>query len=309
MTEKTSQLDTPTPPEALSPHFSGVGASPSRLRQWELVEKAADGKFTEVYLARPVGSGLRTAAPYAIKVLKQDWEADGEAVANLRREASAGRMVSHPHLISILSASIASPPYYVVMPWLTGMTLAARIARSPMLAASETLWIVRQVTDALHALHEAGWMHGDVKPSNIFLSPEGHATLLDLGFARHIDGAAPAIERSLSGTWQYMAPETFSPTLGVDIRSDLYSLGAVWFEMLAGRPPFRGSSAAELSQQHREARPEGLDDLVRRLPADAGALLRQLLAKQPLRRAQTPLEVTQRLVATEIATLAERFAA
>jgi len=256
-----------------------------------------------------MGSDSRVAAPYAIKVLKQEWEADAQAVAILRREALAGRTVSHPHLVSILSASTASPPYYVVMPWLTGMTLATRIAGGRMLAAPEAIWITRQVADALHALHEVGWMHGDVKPSNIFLSPGGHATLLDLGFARRTDGSEPAVERSVSGTWHYMAPEAFIPTLGVDVRSDLYSLGAVWFEMLVGRPPFTGSCAEELSQQHREARPAGLEDVVKCLPADAGMLLRQMLAKQPLRRPQTPEEVTRRLVATEIATLAHRFAA
>jgi serine/threonine-protein kinase len=189
------------------------------------------------------------------------------------------------------------------------MTLSARFAHGPELTGCEALWITRQVADALLALHEAGWMHGDVKPGNIFLSPEGHATLLDLGFARRTDGSDPAVEQCLSGTWHYMAPETFSRTLGVDIRSDLYSLGAVWFQMLAGRPPFQGSSAAELSRRHREDRPEGLAEVVKQLPADAGRLLREMLSKQPVRRPQTPQEVIERLVAAEIATLADRFAA
>jgi len=309
MTEKASHLDPALASEGMSPHFSQIVDPPFRLGQWELIERAAQGRFTEVYLARPVWSDPQVAASYAIKVLKPEWGADPRTLAILRREGLAGRMVSHPHLVSILSANTAESPYYVVMPWLTGTTLAARLTSGPRLAGCESLWITRQVADALQALHEAGWMHGDVKPSNIFLSPEGHATLLDLGFARRTNGADPAVERCLSGTWHYMAPETFSHALGADIRSDLYSLGAVWFEMLAGRPPFHGSSAAELSQQHREARPEGLEDVVRQLPADAGRLLRQMLAKQPVRRPQTPQEVIEHLVAAEIATLADRFAA
>jgi serine/threonine-protein kinase len=148
-----------------------------------------------------------------------------------------------------------------------------------------------------------------VKPGNIFLSPEGHVTLLDLGFARRTDGKEPVTDRAVSGTWQYMAPETFLSASGVDIRSDLYSLGAVWFEMLAGRPPFVGSSAAALSQQHREARPRGLEDVVSRLPSSAGRLLRQMLSKHPLRRPQTAREVIDCLLGAEIATLAHRFTA
>jgi serine/threonine-protein kinase len=247
------------------------------------------------------------AAPYAIKILKRAWETDPRAVEMIRREALAGRSVSHPHLISVLSGGTGSAPYYVVMPWLTGTTLAARLAQRKVLEVPEAVWIIRQVADALGALHAAGWMHGDVKPSNIFLSPEGHATLLDLGFARRTDRPAGAVERCLAGTGHYMAPEGFIPALGVDIRSDLYSLGATMHEMLAGRPPFSGPSAAELARQHREARPLRLEEVVCRLPSDAGAMLRQMLAKEPLRRPQTPREVVLRLVPVEIATLAQRW--
>jgi len=216
--------------------------------------------------------------------------------------------VSHPHLISILSAAVASPPYYVVMPWLAGTTLAGMLASGEAVAWPVALWITRQVAEGLDALHGAGWMHGDVKPGNIFLSPEGHATLLDLGFARRSGGEEPAVERCVTGTWHYMAPERFSSRSRADARSDLYSLGVVLFEMLSGRTPFVGASAAELAQQHREARVAGLAEVAAPLPGDARTLLRQMLAKDPLRRPQTPREVVDRLVAAEIGSLAERLA-
>jgi serine/threonine-protein kinase len=297
------------------------------LGQWELVEKAAEGKLTDIYLARAAGSNAQATAPYAIKILKAEWETDQRAVQTIRREALAGRLVSHPHLVSVLSAGINSPPYYVVMPWLTGATLArilgqdkppieceaakavGRIANPSYegsLGAAAALWIARQVADALDALHAARWMHGDVKPSNIFVSPEGHATLLDLGFARRTDRAEPALERCMTGTGHYMAPETLSASPRTDIRSDLYSLGATLYEMLCGEPPVTASTPAELARKHREARPARLDEVAGGLPPDAGLLLRQMLAKQPLRRPQTPREVTDRLVRAEIATLADR---
>jgi serine/threonine-protein kinase len=210
-------------------------------------------------------------------------------------------------LISILSAAIASPPYYVVMPWLAGTTLATMLAGGRAIEWLAALWITRQVAEALDALHEAGWMHGDVKPGNVFVSPEGHATLLDLGFARRSEGEEPAIERCVTGTWHYMAPETFSSRPRADARSDLYSLGVVLFEMLSGRPPFGGASATELARQHRDARIAGLAEVAAPLPDDARVLVRQMLSKDPLRRPQTPREVVQRLVAVEIASLAARM--
>jgi serine/threonine protein kinase len=279
----------------------------TRVGQWDLVELAAQGALADLYSARPAGSGARRAAQYAVKILRREWEEDSRAVAMFRCEALVGRTVCHPHLVSILSAAVATPPYYVVMPWLGGTTLSAVLADGRGVPWPKALWITRQVAEALDALQGAGWMHGDVKPGNVFLSPGGHATLLDLGFARRSEGEEPAAERCVAGTWHYMAPETFSSRPRADARSDLYSLGVVLFEMLSGRPPFVGASAAELARQHRDARIAGLAHVTAPLPDDARRLVRQMLAKEPLRRPQTPREVVDRLVAVEIATLAARL--
>lgn len=302
-----TQLTADVTPGLRRSQFTGEVIALSRLGQWELVEKTGEGKLADIYLARAAASNAQATAPYAIKILRAEWETDQRAVQMIRREALAGRLISHPHLVSVLSAGINSPPFYVVMPWLTGATLGNVLAQGDPLGAAAALWIARQVADALDALHAARWMHGDVKPSNVFISPEGHATLLDLGFARRTDREEPALERCMTGTGHYMAPETLSASPRTDIRSDLYSLGATLYEMLCGEPPFTGSTPAELARKHREARPARLDEAAGRLPPDAGLLLRQMLAKQPLRRPQTPREVVERLVRAEIATMAERW--
>jgi serine/threonine protein kinase len=107
------------------------------------------------------------------------------------------------------------------------------------------------VAEALDALHAAGWMHADVKPSNVFVSSSGHVTLIDLGFARSADERGSIADRPLLGTLNYMAPEVLYSSRGGDIRSDVYSLGVTLFEMLTGRLPFDSQDVAELASQQR----------------------------------------------------------
>ena len=286
---------------------AGLGVPLGRIKQWEPVQLAGEGPLARVYRARPEGGGSNRPAAYAIKVLRPEWEDDPRAIALLRREAAVGRAVSHPHLISILAAGVASRPYYVVMPWLTGTTLARRDLRRQSLPQAMVFWIARQVAEALEALHAGGWMHGDVKPSNVFVSPEGHATLLDLGFARRIDRPDSGVERWMAGTYQYIAPEVLTSSMPVDIRSDIYSLGMVMYEMLSGQVPFRGRDAGELARQHRGARVPDVRRLAPEVPAEAAALVHDMVAKEPLRRPQTPQELIERLIAVEIATFSHRW--
>ena len=302
-------IDLRTSAEAPTARIAGQEKLPERLGSWELVRWAGAGSLAEIYQARPVGSPTESPAgqpAYALKRLRPEWQEKPEAVALFRREALVGRQVSHPHLVPILAASTARPPYYLVMPWLTGRTLADRLAASDSFDLPEALWIARQVGEALEALWSAGWMHGDVKPANIHLSPEGHATLLDLGFARTPEETGSAVDRCVLGTVGYLAPESIVSALRSDIRGDIYSLGVVLFEMLAGRRPFTGQTLAELAAQHRQDRAPELRRLVPHLPAGVVRLVREMLCKEPLRRPQTPRELIDRLSVLEISTFSER---
>jgi serine/threonine protein kinase len=285
-----------------------VPSPPCRVGGWELVDRAGEGSLTEVYRARPVGPADRPAA-YAVKMLRPEWRQAPQAVAIMRREARVGREVAHPHLVAVLSASVDRPPHYVVMPWLAGRTLARLQAERGPLDLPKVLWIARQVGEALDALHQAGWMHADVKPGNIFVSPEGHVTLLDLGFARRRDEIGSVVDRCVVGTCNYIAPEMITSALRPDIRSDVYSLGVVLFELLAGRLPFTGSNLAELATQHKQARPPDLCRLAPQLPRPVVRLVNEMLAKEPLRRPQTPAELIDRLVELEIETFGQRAGA
>ncbi len=270
------------------------------------MECVSNGSLTHVYRARPAEGGSDQPTAYAVKVLRPEWEHDAQAIEMLAREALVGRRVSHPHLIPVLTACVRQSPRYLVMPWLEGRTLANCLQQCLPPDLPEILWVTRQLAEALAALHEHGWMHGDVKPGNVMISPAGHATLLDLGFARRRNEDASAAARIVVGTFAYMAPELLSSRLRADIRSDLYSLGVVLFEALSGRLPFVGRSIAELISQHRRAPTPDLKRLTPQVPDVVARLVRRLLAKDPLRRQQNPAELVEQLVELEIATFSER---
>ncbi|HVA48797.1 MAG TPA: serine/threonine-protein kinase [Pirellulales bacterium] len=274
----------------------------ARIGQWQLVRMIGEGQLCRVYAARPVSQAAERAAVYALKVLSDRWSEDSAAIEVLRREAIVGRTLSHPHLVSVLSAHVAAPPYFLVMPLLEGLALSQRLAGGDRLSLPMALWIARQTAEALDALHQAGWMHADVKPSNLFLSPDGHVTLLDLGFARRPDDTTSIINRCVTGTMHYIAPEMITSALRPDIRSDLYSLGATLYELLTGRPPFVARSLEQLADLHRQGEPEPLRMLTPTVPATVARFVHQMLSKQPLRRPQTPTEVIDRLVTLEIET-------
>jgi len=278
----------------------------AELGGWKLEKLVSEGPLARTYRARPAGSSPDRPANYVVKLLRRRWWDDPHAVGLFRREALVGQTVAHRHLISVLAAAASGPPYYVVMPWLEGVTLAKRLREQPAVDLPVALWIARQVAEALDALDTAGWTHGDVKPGNIHVAPNGHVTLLDLGFARRRDQTGSAADRCVMGTCRYIAPEAIISALAVDIRSDIYSLGAVLFEVLSGRPPFEADGLAELAIAHKQARPPELRRLVPHLPSGVSRLVAQMLAKQPLRRPQTPRELIDVLTALEIATFTER---
>lgn len=287
------------------PQVGRAGATPERLDDWELVAPVAQGEYATVYRARPAGAAAARGAAYAVKRLATRWESQPAVVAMFQRQAVVGRAVHHPRLVSILAAHVQAPPYYVVMPWLEGRTLDRIRPLGPRGPLPLWLALARQVAEALAALDAAGWLHGDLKPANVLVSPDGRATLLDLGFCRRADEVGSQACRLVTGTPHYLAPETLTSALRTDIRSDLYSLGVLLYGLLAGRPPFRAGTLAELVRLHRAAEPTPLTAVSPWVPEDVARLVHRLLAKEPLRRPATPREVVDALAALEVAYFAD----
>ncbi len=278
-------------------------ANAARLGPYELLRPTHCGRFTTVYEARPIGSRADRRATYALKLLRKEYEDDPAALNRLRREAHVGRTLAHPHVVAVLAASTAAAPFYVVFPWLAGKTVQARLAAGP-LPLSELLWIGRQAAEGLAALHAAGWMHCDVKPQNIMVSAEGHATLLDLGFACRENQPA-AGERCVLGTIEYLAPELLAAGQNPDQRSDLFSLGATLYQMATGRPPVSGRDESEIARALLQTSPVEVRVLAPHVPPELARLIHRLLARHPLRRPESAAAVVSELLALEISTFSE----
>jgi serine/threonine-protein kinase len=271
---------------------------------WQPVNLIAEGTWTTVYLARPLGCPDDSPADYAVKVVKEQYADDRVARKQMQREAIVGKTVSHPNLISVLSSHIDKTPCYIVMPHLEGITLAKLLLKQDPICLPQALWIARQTAEAMSAVHLAGWMHADVKPANIFVSPQGHATLIDLGFARSFE--APNEKRGeMVGTMNYAAPELFIDSCGRNGQSDIYSLGVTLYEMLTGRLPFIEEDACELALAHLREPPRDPRTLAPNLPPRLVRLLNRMLAKEPLRRPEAQ-ELVSILMELEIETFDER---
>ena len=278
---------------------------PTEAGDWRLEGLLGEGALARVFRARPAASPPGSPASYALKLLRPQWEDQPEAVALLRREAKVGRAVIHPHVVPVLAAHVYQPPYFIVMPRLAGQTLAARLGGGPLPSAI-ALWIARQTAEALDALHRHGYLHGDVKPANILIAPGGHVTLLDLGFARRFEETGSAVDRLVLGTINYLAPELLVSALRADERTDIFSLGVVLFEMLAGRPPLVAGDLTELLRMQNEYRAPNLRTSRPELPPALSGLVRRMLFKEPLRRPQSMSEVIEQLVRLEVDMLADR---
>jgi serine/threonine protein kinase len=238
------------------------------IGRFRLGEKLGEGATGIVYRAAAAG------AQVAVKVLRSDL--DEVARARFLREARVA--AESRHVVPILEVGEADGQTYLVMPFYE-RSLAALLREGP-LELDKTARLAADLGRGLDALHERGILHRDVKPSNVLLGPDG-AALADFGLARAADSTRLTREGQLLGTPLYLAPELIEGEEATRA-SDLYALGCVLYECLAGRPPFVGRGAAEIGFAHLVEKPD-----VAGLPSNVGLALLTALAKEPAARPTT----------------------
>jgi eukaryotic-like serine/threonine-protein kinase len=238
----------------------------------------ATGGMGEVWAARD----LLLDRAVAVKVLGAAFAGDGRAAERLRREARAAGRLEHPNIARVLDLGEDGGLPYLVMELLEGESLAERIERDGAMAPAEAARVVAAVADALEAAHRAGVVHRDVKPGNVFLGPDGSVKVLDFGIASAA-GEAALTTGDVIGTAAYLAPER---ALGhrATPAADVYALGVVLYELLAGRRPFQAASDLELAMAHVHAHPTPLAQAAPGTPSFLVAACERAMARDPSSR-------------------------
>ncbi len=227
----------------LAPQASWDAPVPERLARalgpdHSIVGELGRGGFAVVYSVRD----LRLNRYLAVKVMRPDLVASPQALERFRREARIAAGLDHPNILPVSFAGEAAGLVYYAMPRVRGQTLRERLRQDGPLPVEEVRRVFVEVARGLHYAHQQGVVHRDVKPANIMLEHSGKVLVLDFGIAKALsaDGGSLSISGVVIGSAEYMSPEQASGSKDIDRRADIYSLGVVAYEMLAGQTPFGG---------------------------------------------------------------------
>ena len=260
--------------------------------RYTIERELGHGGMACVYLAQD----LQHRRPVAIKVFRPELTA-ALGVERFLREIEIASRLHHPHILPLLESGEADGLLYYVMPYVAGDSLRERLIRERQLPLSDAFAIARQVADGLQSAHGQGLVHRDIKPENILLADAG-AMVADFGIARAITVAGGEQLTSTGvvvGTPAYMSPEQAAGEPHLDGRSDVFSLGCVVYEMLAGTPPFVGSTAQAIQARRTTDPVPPLRTVRKAVPVAVETTIERALAKVPADRFATPLEFTAAL--------------
>ena len=278
------------PPSTLAPH--------TRIAEYEIVSLLGAGGMGQVYLARDA----RLRRQVAVKILSPQLTQNEQALRRFEHEAQSASALNHPNILTIFEFGESDGIHFMVSELVEGQTLRQRLtARN--LGVPEALDIASQIAGALCVAHEAGIIHRDIKPENIIIRPDGLVKLLDFGIAKLAEnhvlhrtrGSDLTVAGLVMGTLKYMSPEQ-ARGITIDRRTDIYSLGAVLYEMLAGREPFQGETTSDLIAEILKSDPPPLQGPAPNIYPQLQAILSRAMCKDRSARYQTIGELSHDLL-------------
>jgi len=267
--------------------------------RYEIEEWIAQGGMSTVYKA--CDPNLRRTV--AVKLIHPHLSSDPEFVQRFEQEATAVAQLRHPNIIQVYDFDHDDDVYYMVLEYVEGETLQARLkavnAVNRRLPLAMTIQIMATVCDAVDYAHRSGMIHRDLKPANVMVNQQGQPILMDFGVAKMLGETRFTATGTVIGTALYMSPEQ-ARGLRPDERADVYSLGVMLFEMLSGHPPFEGDSAVVILMKHVNEPVPDLRQLNLSIPNDLVAVVEKALAKNPAERYQSAAEVAAALRAADV---------
>jgi eukaryotic-like serine/threonine-protein kinase len=266
---------------------------PKKIRGYEILGELGRGGMGVVYKARQVGLNRLCA----LKMILAGGLAGADAIARFKIEAEAIAHLQHPNIVQVYEIGEADDCPYFSLEFVDGINLQAKIAATPQ-GAAETARLMQQICQGVDAAHKRGVLHRDLKPANVLLTKDNIPKITDFGLAKRIEEKDVGQTRTgaILGTPSYMAPEqAMGRAKEVGPAADIYSLGAVLYDMLTGRPPFRGETVMDTLNQVQKLEPLPPRDLVPKVPLDLQTICLKALEKDPNKRYATAGEMADDL--------------
>ncbi len=261
---------------------------------YEIVEKLGQGGMGAVYK----GVHLASRKTVAMKILSEKLSRRPEFLERFHREARVAIKLDHPNIVKGFDEGSVGKTHYFVMEYVHGKSASRVLKKRRRFGERRSMDIIRQVSQALDYAHEHNILHRDIKPDNIMMTREGKIKLADYGLVKYMDDVNEAgltSEGQIMGTPNYISPEQASGKRALDIRSDIYSLGATLFHLLTGSPPYTGKSAGAIMGMHISAAVPDPKKINPGLTPEACGIVRRMMAKNLSERYQTPAELLEDL--------------
>ena len=254
--------------------------------RYEIVKSIGEGGMANVYLA----DDKILERKVAVKVLRGDLSADDKFIRRFEREAQSVSNLSHPNIVEVYDVGVEDNQHYIVMEYIEGKTLKQLLKKRESLTLTEVIDIMTQLTDGMAHAHESYIIHRDIKPQNIMIEDNGLIKITDFGIAMALNATQLTQTNSVMGSVHYLPPEQASGK-GATIKSDIYSLGILMYELLTGNVPFKGDNAVEIALKHMKDKIPSIRKQDPSIPQSVENILLKAAAKNPRNRYESVREM------------------
>ena len=259
--------------------------------RYEILKSVGEGGMANVFLANDIILDRKVA----VKVLRGDLSTDDKFIRRFQREALSVSNLSHPNIVEVYDVGEEDGEYYIVMEYLSGKTLKQLLKKRETLTLTEVIDIMSQVTDGISHAHEAYIIHRDIKPQNIMIEDNGLIKVTDFGIAMALNATQLTQTNSVMGSVHYLPPEQASGK-GSTIKSDIYSMGILMYELLTGNVPFKGDNAVEIALKHMKEKIPSIRKQNPAIPQSVENILLKATAKNPRNRYESARQMHEDLI-------------